>query len=564
MSTHPATDLLAKKLIDQQSNAASYFAGYERLAITEIFRSLDMCAYAFRMAPNREYLLQHDQVRHWMLAGAASALKPLLKSVAKVDGPMPWGPSSAQWTGIVEGYLPRCGQLNWLLRLASLEKYGLSQTTLSASKIRIEVASDELESADRESLNWLGSQKLDATGVQRELDLAKGQLKRIRRRLDKKSGLDMGGWFIRYSGDDKLFERSRQRVHNLEPIWHETEALPDEVTIGGQTFREWKNACCLASAAVLHHLEFSTRLKAKHASVDLRNLLTMFIRRDDLERVWLERGLEPRLIGAVSQAMTLNYQSVEEVLQHHDTPLPFYVDLGRDFVLAPSLSALLNPFAGVTKHLRSCYRSDWDRAVDGRESVFRADIATIFKEPRYVVLPSGIALRRTDGSLLTDVDAVVQDRVSGTVALIQLKWHDIFGHSLRERESRKRNLLAANQWVERVATWVGERSSREIAKAFDMPTIECQQTNKPVILVIARYAARFSGTGVCDSRGAWLSWPELVRAATLNTHEVDILRHVATAFEGVNRNAWPGSDSWKAASLQLRFPGLDVEVAVSG
>ena len=89
MSTQPAVDLLSKMLVDQQTRAASYFAGYERLAITEVFRTLDMCAFAFQMAPNRKHLRQQDQARHWMLAGAAPALKPLLKGVAEVEGPMP-------------------------------------------------------------------------------------------------------------------------------------------------------------------------------------------------------------------------------------------------------------------------------------------------------------------------------------------------------------------------------------------------------------------------------------------------------------------------------------------
>lgn len=54
--------------------------------------------------------------------------------------------------------------------------------------MRIEVVPDELEATDREALEWLSFQKLDAAGVRGELDLAKGQLKRVRRRLDKKSG----------------------------------------------------------------------------------------------------------------------------------------------------------------------------------------------------------------------------------------------------------------------------------------------------------------------------------------------------------------------------------------
>jgi hypothetical protein len=558
---HPPSpvDLITRMLAELQSRTAVRLVGKERLAITEIFRSLDMCAFAFRMAPNRGDLVMRDRARHWMLTGAAFALNPLLHAVSTCEGPMPWGPSGAKWTAAIDNYLVECGQLAWAHRLASLERYGLSKVTMKGSHMRIEVAPGELESADRDALIWLAARTLDDSGVQGGIGLAKGQLKRLRRRLDKKSGTDMGGWFIRYSGDDDLLERSRRRVRELEPWWWEAEALPDAAVIGGRTFRAWKDACCAAAAAVLHHLEFATRLKATHPHVDLRNLLTMFLRRDDAVRVWEERGVDPGSAEAIVQAMTLDHSSASGSVEHHETPFPFYVDMGREFVLAPSMSALLNPFVGVVRHLRSHYRADWDRAVDSREPEFRADIAGLFKAPRFDVLPSGTPLRRPDGTMLTDVDAVVRDRVTGTVCLIQLKWHDIFGHSLRERESRKQNLLAANRWVERVCAWIDGRSSAEISAAIGLAPSEGRQAACPVILVLARYAARFSGPGTYDRRSAWLSWPELVRSVASARSDSDVLREIAAAFAGADRASATGDTSSEPIA-SLHFHGLDIEV----
>jgi hypothetical protein len=552
-------DLLSRMLADLQSRTALSLAGNERLALTEMFRSLDMCAFAFRMAPNRDDLVMRDRARHWMLAGAAFAVKPLLHTVSTCEGPMPWGPSAAKWTAAIDEYLVQCGQLAWVHRLASLERYGLSRVTVKASNMRIEVAPGELEAADREALTWLIARKLDDAGVQGDIGLAKGQLKRLRRRLDKKSGTDMGGWFIRYSGDEDLLERSRRRVRELEPWWSESEALPDAAVIGGRTFREWKNACCAAAAAVLHHLEFATRLRATHPDVDLRNLLTMFLRRDDAAEIWEEREVDPGSVGAILQAMMLDHASVSVSLDHHDTPFPFYVDLGREFVLAPSMSGLLNPFVGVVRHLRSHYRSDWDRAVDSREPAFRADVARLFKPPRFDVLPAGAALRRPDRTLLTDVDAIIVDRMTGTIGLVQLKWHDIFANSLRERESRKRNLLAANEWVERVSAWIGGRSSAQIADALGASTPLGRQPAAPVILVVARYAARFSGPANYDSRSGWLSWPELVRSLESASRDSDVLRDIAATSAGTDRSG--GRANRPSETLtSLRFPGLEVEV----
>jgi len=553
-------DLLSRMLADLQSRTATWLAGRERLAITEVFRSLDMCAFAFRMAPNRADLVMRDRARHWMLSGAAFALKPLLHAVSTCEGPMPWGPSAAKWTAAIDTYLVQCGQLAWVHRLASLERYGLSRVTVKGSHMRIEVEPGEPEGADRAALMWLTARRLDDAGVQGDIGLAKGQLKRLRRRLDKKSGTDMGGWFIRYSGDEGLLERSRRRVRELEPCWLESEALPDAAVIGGRTFREWKDACCAAAAAVLHHLEFATRLRATHPDVELRNLLTIFLRRDDAAEIWKERGVDLDSLDAVSRAMMLDHASVSASLDHHDTPFPFYVDLGREFILAPSMSALLNPFVGVVRHLRSQYRGEWDRAVDSREPVFRADIARLFKPPRFDVLPSVAPLKRPDGTLLTDVDAVVVDRSTGTICLVQLKWHDIFGHSLRERESRKRNLLAANDWVERVSAWIGERSSADVAEAIGVSTLPGRQLARPVILVVARYAARFSGPGRYAARSGWLSWPELVRSVGSASSDSDVLRDIADTFAGTDRSAVV-SDKPSETFTSLRFQGLEVEVA---
>lgn len=289
----------------------------------------------------------------------------------------------------------------------------------------------------------------------------------------------------------------------------------------------------------------------------------MFIRRSDMHQIWEERGFNQETVNTISQAMMLDSDVAAAYMGHHDIPFPFYVDMGREFVLAPSMSALLNPFAGVARHLKSCYRSDWDRAVDSREKAFRIDIASLFKPPRYSVLPSGVSLRRKDGTLLTDVDAVVLDRKTGTLALVQLKWHDVFAHSLRERESRKRNLLAANQWVERVSTWIGERSSADVAATLGIPSKEGQNNAKPVILIVARYAARFSGIGEYDPRGAWLPWPELVRAATLADENSDVLRIIATAFKGTTRHRWSEGNAPATTTSHFRFPELDVEVITS-
>lgn len=272
--------MIERLMADNQTAASNNITGYERLAITEIFRTLDMCAFAFRMAPNRLELMQRDVARHLMLMGAAPALAPLLAKVDTCHGPMPWSPSNPKLTQYMDDYLWRCGALHSLHRLVSLERYGLSRVRFeSRNLLKIEVNRGDGEAADRQAETWLIAQRLKAAD---ELTtLTESELKHIRRRLDQRSGIDLG-WFIRHSYDEELMTRSLNRVRELEVWWPEAGALPDGSMIGGRSVRTWKDACCLAAAQALSHLEFCTRLVARHKELDLRNLLTLFRTREDV------------------------------------------------------------------------------------------------------------------------------------------------------------------------------------------------------------------------------------------------------------------------------------------
>ncbi len=211
------------------------------------------------------------------------------------------------------------------------------------------------------------------------------------------------------------------------------------------------------------------------------------------------------------RALTLEFDDLDEWERAFEVPSTFYIGLGRDLLLLPCFGALTNPYFAMFRHIRESYRADWDRAVDLRESVFPGDLARVFPQSRFIIPEHGFKLRRTDGSVITDIDALILDNETGDLALVQLKWHDVFGFSLKERESRRRNIAKANDWVERVSGWVGNRSSQEIVSAL---RISCQASQQPPLLyVLARYGARFTGDHVHDNRAVWVGWPEVLAAS---------------------------------------------------
>ncbi|MEO8058359.1 MAG: hypothetical protein ABI671_08515 [Burkholderiales bacterium] len=532
-----------------QDLIARNWAGHERTLLIELVRSLDHIAFAFRMAPNCVELSTRDVARNYMLRGAAIALRPLLTAVAGQAGGVPWGPANARMIEVADQYLLHCGYLAHLRRLVEMERYGLAKTTFVGNELLvIEVSRDTGEWSDKAMETWLQSVKQQGDDVD---DLI-ARKKQSRKRIDRQIGID-GGWFIRYGGDERSLAYHKALATVRARGVPEAEALPAETLLGGRSFREWNEASISAQGRVLRHVACATRLAAVNRHLDLRNLLTVFVRRDDLASVWEEAGEDPEWIGRLISYMTLDAQSAMSLEREHEVPLPYYVDLGRDFVLLPAFGALLNPCAGLVWQLKKEFRMDWDSGVDGREAVFRNELERAFPSSRFTIPPKGFQLRRTDGSPLTDVDAVIVDRQTGSLALVQLKWHDIFGRSLRERNSRRLNLLKANQWVDRVATWVDGRSAGAVAEALNVEAASMDRP--PELLVVTRHASRFTGTDSFDRRAAWLGWAELAHKAALSG-EADLLSAVFRDHRG--GGATESRPDRTPAAFQFR--GLRIEV----
>lgn len=398
--------------------------------------------------------------------------------------------------------------------MASLERYGLATTEqLNPAHFRIAVSAGAPEQALKFSRKLL-AQEPESPPNTRKLKHWKKLHARMRRYVQSTDG-----WFIRYDNDWQIVEAYREKARLLGQGYLEAEAFPNDVIIGDRTFGAWKEACNQAVGRILAHMDFAAFLHRKNPTVTLDNVLTIFAKRDDVEAIWREAGLPSIQVMPTMHALTLEYDDLYDWERAFEVPTVFYIGLGKHFVLLPCFGALINPYFALFRHLREFYRSDWDRAVDQREAIFRADLATVFPPARFTIPEHGLQLRRPNGSVITDIDALILDNKTGDLALIQLKWHDIFGFSLRERESRRRNIAKANEWVERVSEWVSGRSSKELLSALG---IKARASSRPPLLyIIARYGARFTGDHTHDARAHWMGWPEVKSASKFVTADDD-------------------------------------------
>lgn len=142
-----------------------------------------------------------------------------------------------------------------------------------------------------------------------------------------------------------------------------------------------------------------------------------------------------------------------------------------------------------------------------------------------------MTLRRKDGSHITDADAAILDRETGSLALVQLKWPDIFGLSPKERESRRLNLLKANEWVDRTSGWIADRNAKQVAKALGIGD-GASELRHPILMVIPRYTAKFTLNDRLDDRACWVAWPEVARMRIEQKQTADPLTELGREFKG--------------------------------
>lgn len=167
------------------------------------------------------------------------------------------------------------------------------------------------------------------------------------------------------------------------------------------------------------------------------------------------------------------------------------------------------PFVFLLKELRRRHTNDWDRAVDDRERLFRNDIADALSAyPRLVFSSGNISITTNIGK--TDIDLIAYDPVTGVAGLFQLKWQDLFAHSMRERESKKRNFLKeSNEWIKKVCCWLDENEPSPLLRSCGVLKSWAEQICDVKVFVIGRNFSHFSGEAQKDLRAAWGNWARL-------------------------------------------------------
>ena len=297
------------------------------------------------------------------------------------------------------------------------------------------------------------------------------------------------------SGQDALYDRFA-RVH-LKMMAYQLGYPPDAV-IGGCTIQTY-----LAVLGWLIAWALRARDRGEAAAPQSERSL--------VAAMATALALDPAVIGRAIAAFTLDRASA---VYHATVPgiaASPLVRIGRDQLVWSVHGLTTEPLLFLTRELKRRVAQEYHNSAHLREVVFRQDLYALFQDRRFVTSPARIELRREDGDMRTDVDAIVFDRKTGTLGFFELKSQDPFARSTAELARQRDNVLYANRQISGVLIWLKRHGADELLRRVDTRTARTFRVQKVYPFVLGRYLAHFSDGQEPDRRAAWGTWPQLLR-----------------------------------------------------
>jgi hypothetical protein len=289
----------------------------------------------------------------------------------------------------------------------------------------------------------------------------------------------------------------RVATASIDRMAHQTSAPPD-ASFGGVSMRTYR--------AVLMAL-ITRALRAHDAGEPARPVSRRAL------AIELARAMnaDPATIGQVLDAFTLD---PENAAYHAAVPGIASAPLVRvdaDHAVLSLWGQTTEPLLFLMRELRRRDPEAYNNSAHLRETVFRQDLYALFQDKRFVTSGGRLELRRESGTVRTDIDAVIFDRKTGTLAFFELKSQDPFARSSAEMTRQRDNILYANRQVSGVLAWLQRYGAQELLNRVHSRTAKTFRAQRVYPFVLGRYLAHFSDGPEPDRRAAWGTWPQLLR-----------------------------------------------------
>ncbi len=475
--------------IGQSTNAE------KRIALIEIIRALDEI-FTFASFVIEKNSTDDKSVNtrklfdHYVIGWHICVCLFMDNSINRIGFPLfPSTEESMMWT---HSCLMSAGNIGLCQRLLALQKTNVVQLHYeSPDKIFAEIASQYrgLEYLETLDFDWWRDKKMNApipAAIDNLLPLVSRQLSDV-----------VQPWkthFIQYGStpeiDDVYQYEGSQYIAGLCGF----DYFDDNVTFGNIRFSAYKNILTCLIGLTLKHRDCSFALLKQSSQMHLRNLLSLPFRLDDLSASIADYLRYPcEIVNSVLETVTLNLNNVNRHSRVPGAAPAPLVSIGDGFVLRSITGILSNPLYFMIQELKARYPEDFFSAVNERERTFREELNGLFVNTVNIICSESAVTLKQSGKIMTDIDAMIFDKDSGTLVVIQLKSSDDFGTSMEQRYSRSKNFYETSvKWIDKVEGWLSSNDKNVLLNHFSPPLDERLRVKTVNLMIIGRNYAHFS------------------------------------------------------------------------
>lgn len=489
-----------------------------RVAILELTRSIDSAfVYVYFLLPREDKDYENAyKVFSYISAGFYNSLKIFIdNSINKSGYPLFVSDNNGiKWANDTNIRLGHIGYVEKYIELARQELFSIDKINLNDYKFTNLFPFPNREQLVVEDFNWWQSQ---VSFSDKDLE----RLRYLKPIVEKQVFEKVSVWknhFIKYDCTSQLDEHYEIVGRLFRRKMTGSDSFPLDAKFGLLKFSEIIMILEALMGYTLKHKDHCLALLRKsNYKVNPWNLYPLDERIDDLAyNISIHKKLDYKKVFSFLSKFSIDEKDVKKLGDSAGNAPPPIIRISKEFVLKSVAGILNNPFAYLTRSLKFHYESDYFNAVNHREQVFKNDLYTLFDSENLVCVNRNINLK-LKGKLITDIDALIYDANSKTVLLIQLKWLDDFGASMKMRYSMSKNFYGSSiKWIDKVSNWIKEREIFELIKD-DIRGIKQDEVESIELLILGRNFSHFSDQKE-DKRATWCSWYTLIRLITENVN----------------------------------------------
>ncbi|TYP96063.1 hypothetical protein C7447_11022 [Tenacibaculum adriaticum] len=296
--------------------------------------------------------------------------------------------------------------------------------------------------------------------------------------------------------------------------WRDEAGLHPKTKIGNITGGDLMIVVLFMTSFHLKHISYGLVASKKHPEISIKQSLTLWGPLEDLINDIVEfSGFKKSIITEAFDSIILKPDDVKLLKKHTSKFMPLVIDIGNGIVLRPVSSINRNPLLTISQILEyrnpnfrndiSLYREEW----------LRNNLYAMFSGARYKNVVGNINLK-TGNKIDTDIDAAIFDRMTGELALFQIKWQDFFFNDINKLKSRASNLTKGlDDWTLKVNNWITSNGLNKLLQTLRIKSTEGSPISKVYLFAISKNAARMKGYGYQTTVDnlAITNWPQFAR-----------------------------------------------------